>query len=302
MIENLREPISNIMNMQHFDDVAIGIIDFKSKKFETLEWHEGHFVDSRYERYFFDLASLTKPLTLASAYLLDPSKFTPQMQLLLNHRAGITSGGRISATNWREYINNFKIIESPTLYSDYSALRAMLEIEKVYNRDLYSVSSYFWDKELIHWSDILEPERSPITGVRRKRLIQGVVHDDNAYYLGEKVSHAGLFSTIEGLCQSLLNLDKKTKMLEVMERDFSSKHERFLNGWDTVTDPEESLAGSGCSLKTFGHLGFTGTSIWIDCEKARGAVILSNATKNYWYDRKGLTILRKELGQLIWSQ
>jgi hypothetical protein len=301
MIETLRKSISELMNSQHFDNLAVGIIDFETKKFETIEWHDGHFIDSRYERYFFDLASLTKPLTLASTYLLDPKKFNSDLMLLLNHRGGITSGGRISSSNWRAYINQFNIVESPTLYSDYSALRTMLEIEKVYNRDLYSICSFFWDKELIHWSDILDPSRSPSTGIRRKRLIQGVVHDDNAYYLGEKVSHAGLFSTIEGLCQSLINLENKTNMIKQMLDSFSKKNERFINGWDTVTNPDESLAGKGCSSKTFGHLGFTGTSIWIDCEKKRGAVILTNATQNYWYDRKGLTTLRKELGRLIWS-
>ncbi|WP_127716580.1 serine hydrolase domain-containing protein [Halobacteriovorax sp. HLS] len=297
----IEQVIEKLMKQQHFDNIAVGVIDFKKKKIETIEWHENYFVNSRYERFYYDLASLTKPLTLAATYLLDPSKFTDEMKLLLNHRAGLTSGGRISSRDWRSYINSFKIVESPTLYSDYSALRAMLEIEKVYKRDLYSISSFYWDSELLHWTDLKDTDLCSSTGMRRKKVINGAVHDDNAYYLGEKVSHAGLFSTIDGICQSLIKLNDKTSMLEVMDQALEEKSDRFVNGWDTVTDLENSLAGSGCSSKTFGHLGFTGTSIWIDCEKQRGAVILSNATKSYWYDRKGLTMLRKEIGQAIWS-
>lgn len=296
-IENF---LNKFMPDQHFDSIAVSVIDFKNLNYESLEWHEGGLVNKS-GKYFFDLASLTKPLTLASVYLLDPKKFSNEMKLLLNHRAGLTSGGRISPKSWREYISSFEMTPSPTLYSDYSALRLMLEIEKVYKTDLYSICSYYWDEELLHWSDLVSPLRSPVTGVRHRKKIQGVVHDDNAYYLKQKVSHAGLFGTIDGISKSLINLENEKELISFMSKGFSSPVERFLFGWDTVTDPENSLAGKGCSKKTFGHLGFTGTSIWIDCEKKRGAVILTNATQNYWYDRKGLTKVRKGLGQIIWN-
>ncbi len=288
------------MPNQHFDSIAVSVIDFENLSYETVEWHEGDFVNKS-GKYYFDLASLTKPLTLATVYLLDPSKFSSDMTLLLNHRAGLTSGGRITPNTWREYIADFNILESPTLYSDYSALRAMLEIESVYAKDLYSICSYYWDEELLHWSDIVDPKRCPITGIRHRKVIQGIVHDDNAYYLKQKVSHAGLFGTIDGVSKSLLKLDKKNNLIKFMLDGFKNPVERFLHGWDTVTDLENTLAGRGCSAKTFGHLGFTGTSIWIDCDKKRGAVILTNATQNYWYDRVGLTKIRKEIGRLIWS-
>jgi CubicO group peptidase (beta-lactamase class C family) len=51
---------------------------------------------------------------------------------------------------------------------------------------------------------------------------------------------------------------------------------------------------------TFGHLGFTGTSIWIDPQKKKGHVILTNATKKYYYDRQGLNDLRRQIGEAIW--
>jgi len=60
-----------------------------------------------------------------------------------------------------------------------------------------------------------------------------------------------------------------------------------------VLDTKLTLAGSRANLSTFGHLGFTGTSIWIDSERKVGTVILSNATQNYWYDKAELNKLRK---------
>ena len=77
--------------------------------------------------------------------------------------------------------------------------------------------------------------------------------------------------------------------------------DRYIQGYDHVMDPENTLAGKGCSQKTFGHLGFTGTSFWIDLEQLKAAVIFTNATQSYWYERSGLTHLRKSLGEAIWK-
>ncbi|WP_372651261.1 hypothetical protein [Halobacteriovorax sp.] len=298
-IENI---VKNLMPNQHFDCIAVGVIDFKKKEYDSLEWHGGEFVNKS-GKYFFDLASLTKPLTLASSYLIDPTKFNSDMILLLNHRASLTSGGRISSKNWRDYINSFSVKESPTLYSDYSALRAMLEIENSYKRKLYDICSEYFDEEMFHWTELEDKLRSPVTGVRHGKKIQGDVHDDNAYYLKEKVSHAGLFASIDGICKSLLNLDNSFDLLSFMDQAFQNiSYDRFLYGWDTVSDPSTSLSGAGCSTSTFGHLGFTGTSIWIDTKKMKGSIILTNATKSYWYDRKGLNELRREIGKEVWAQ
>ena len=86
-----------------------------------------------------------------------------------------------------------------------------------------------------------------------------------------------------------------------MNEKLYNSQNRFENGWDRVEDPSSTLAGAGCSNRTFGHLGFTGTSIWIDSVKKLGHVILSNATKNYWYDKKSLNIYRRNLGKLVWE-
>ena len=56
-----------------------------------------------------------------------------------------------------------------------------------------------------------------------------------------------------------------------------------------------------CSDKTIGHLGFTGTSFWVDCEKGMGNIILSNATRDGWYQKNELNELRRALGNYTWG-
>jgi len=264
-------------------------LDFKNSKFKTFETEPG---------LYFDLASLTKPLTLFATKYKNPTLWQKDYDLLLNHKAGLPAWGRLSKKNWREEILSFSVKNSPTLYSDYGALRLMVELEKKSGKSLKELASFFWDEKLVFWKD-LKNKKSPITGTRRGKPISGQVHDDNAYNIDEFCSHAGLFATIDGLSKSLLNLNDQTSFILKMKDKLKNSKERFCEGWDTPVG--NSLAGEGYSPLTFGHLGFTGTSIWIDGEKEIGHIILTNATKNYWYDREGLNKLRLELGEYLWK-
>jgi hypothetical protein len=225
------------------------------------------------------------------------------MMLLLNHKAGLPMGGLLSKKGWREFILDYKIEESPTLYSDYSSLRCMLEIEKKSGKTIEELSSYYFDKDLVHWKKLPENSFSPESGTRNKKIISGEVHDNNCFNINEFVSHAGLFATVDGLCRSLLNLEEKATMLSQLKKLYplQKTEDRYILGFDRVLDPKDTLAGLGCSEMTFGHLGFTGTSYWIDLEKMKGIVILTNATQTYWYERSGLLLLRKSLGEAIWK-
>ena len=55
-----------------------------------------------------------------------------------------------------------------------------------------------------------------------------------------------------------------------------------------MTDKSETSAGSNCGEFMIGHLGFTGTSVWIDCETKLGVLIFSNGTRDGWYNKKNL--------------
>jgi len=111
-----------------------------------------------------------------------------------------------------------------------------------------------------------------------------------------------MFSTLNGLCQTLFNFYDKTQAPAELKTNLSQYPHRFYRGFDRVMNTSDTLAGSGCSKSTAGHLGFTGTSVWIDFEKEIGHIILSNATRNYWYEKNGLNQLRRTIGQQVWTQ
>jgi len=120
----------------------------------------------------------------------------------------------------------------------------------------------------------------------RKRVLQGEVHDDNAWSLGGYSGHAGLFSTAE---EVYVIADMLREHFFGVRRDFfepETVKEFFRRqdivegsdwalGWDTRA-LEGSSAGKHFSRVSVGHTGFTGTSIWMDLEKDVIAILLTN--------------------------
>ena len=306
MKDEIRRLTNELLEGQSFDCLSVGVIDFKSFNYQCVENILDRKLDQNGKNYF-DLASLTKPLTLGSFFSQRPDIFDENRnwKLFLNHKAGLPAWGRLKRCSWKKQIMSYKAQPSITKYSDFSALRLMLEIEKVLDSKFEKVLLKFWDKETLFWKNLPQKNIYPRTGHRNGRFLRGRVHDDNAFVINEFCTHAGLFSTIGGLCRTLINLDKQYRLLEHMKKGFQKRDngDRFVNGWDTVdiNHGKESLAGRGCGPFTFGHLGFTGTSIWIDSEKRIGFIILTNATRDFWYERTRLNDLRKEIGRFIWS-
>jgi CubicO group peptidase (beta-lactamase class C family) len=118
----------------------------------------------------------------------------------------------------------------------------------------------------------------------RKRLLRGEVHDENAYAMGGVAGHAGLFGTAADLaafCQTLLNggtythrrILRRSTIAEFTAPQTVSGNARTL-GWAVPT--ENSSGGHNLSPHSFGHTGFTGTSIWIDPEKQLFIILLTN--------------------------
>jgi CubicO group peptidase (beta-lactamase class C family) len=117
----------------------------------------------------------------------------------------------------------------------------------------------------------------------RGRLIQGSVHDENAFVLGGVAGHAGLFGTAEAvgrfarLVLQTFRADSALAQRDTMRR-FATRssvpHSSRALGWDTMLPT--SSCGSRMSEQAIGHTGFTGTSIWIDPEQDLYVVLLTN--------------------------
>jgi beta-glucosidase-like glycosyl hydrolase/uncharacterized protein YbbC (DUF1343 family) len=132
------------------------------------------------------------------------------------------------------------------------------------------------------WSSIAPTEDDPW----RQRVLQGEVHDENAFALGGVAPHAGLFGTAPDLArfaQMLLNrgvFDHRRLIAYSTVDEFTRdaklpEGSRRALGWDTKS-PEGSSAGSLFSANSYGHTGFTGTSLWIDPSRQLFVILLTN--------------------------
>jgi CubicO group peptidase (beta-lactamase class C family) len=110
----------------------------------------------------------------------------------------------------------------------------------------------------------------------RHRVLQGEVHDENCALLGGVAGHAGLFSNCADIllfAQELISPGRVVDQRCVDEFSARVAGSRAL-GWDTPSAP--SQAGSCFSARTIGHLGYSGTSLWIDLEKKVAVTLLTN--------------------------
>lgn len=136
----------------------------------------------------------------------------------------------------------------------------------------------------------------------RNRRIVGEVHDENAASLGGVAGHAGLFSTADDLARfgqsfldaSLLSRATIAEMTRVQAEDGPVRRGLGFALWSP--DPEAS--GNAFSPSAFGHTGFTGTSLWIDPERA--LVVACNTNRVYYgRDASGILALRVALHRAI---
>jgi len=147
-----------------------------------------------------------------------------------------------------------------------------------------------------------ESQQSPRSTLRQK-IIQGEVQDENAYVLGGVAGHAGLFSTAQDLAiyaHALLAggvpiLRPETISLFTRRALAPSGTSRGL-GWDTPSAPSQS--GKYFSPQSYGHLGYTGTSLWIDPLRRLSITLLTNRT---WPDcsNQAIKIIRPKFHDAV---
>lgn len=151
---------------------------------------------------------------------------------------------------------------------------------------------------------LLANDKAAIDSKFRSDMIWGEVHDNNAYFMGGVSGHAGLFSTAEEVFkiaqQFLPGHSKllKPETCELFSTNFTpgmNEHRSF--SFQLASTPE-STAGTKMSPESFGHLGFTGTSLWIDPEKERVFILLTNRTHDRALPFENINSVRRRFHDL----
>jgi CubicO group peptidase (beta-lactamase class C family) len=117
----------------------------------------------------------------------------------------------------------------------------------------------------------------------RERIIQGEVQDENAFILGGVAPHAGLFSTAEDLAifahamlQGASPILRPETVARFTRREPAPPGTSRALGWDTPSGASQS--GKYFGPRSYGHLGYTGTSLWIDPDRQLSITLLTNRT------------------------
>ena len=138
----------------------------------------------------------------------------------------------------------------------------------------------------------------------RKSLIWGEVHDGNAYFLGGAAGHAGLFSTArETFLIAQQFLGETTKLLTPQTCQMfrvnmtEGLDEARSIGWQLAAT-KDSTGGVDLPGDSFGHNGFTGTSLWLDAEHQRIFILLTNRTHGRALPFANINAVRREFHSL----
>ncbi len=228
-----------------------------------------------------------------------PEKSQITVKQILTHSGGLEAGANIYATargreQYLQQINARPLEYTPgtnMIYSDWDMIVLQLVMERITGKTLDVLANEKIFKPLgmtdtqFQPSFSLRPRIAPTqVDDARGGLLWGTVHDENAYAMGGVAGHAGLFSTARDLAlfsMMILNggegvngvrLAKPATIARWTARQ--GKESTRTLGWDSPDGG--SSAGQFFSPWSFGHTGFTGTSIWIDPEKDLFVVVLTN--------------------------
>ncbi len=241
---------------------------------------------------------------------------------LLRHDGGFVAYGPL----WREArgrsayvrrITGMPLEYAPgtrTVYSDYGIILLGRVIEQVggapldalaYERIFAPLGMTDTGYRPREWASPVRIAPTEIDTVFRMRHVHGDVHDENAFALGGVAGHAGLFSSARDMAvfaQMLLGggeIAGRRLLDDGIVRTFTTRQgegsSRAL-GWDTPAPG--SSAGDWFTARSFGHTGFTGTSLWVDPERDLFLVILSNRV-NPTRDNQRHVALRRDLADAV---
>lgn len=249
--------------------------------------------------------SLDKPVAEYLPAFGSNGKDVITIRQLLSHRSGLVPSRRYDRMGMTTRPEVIDAIMNDTLaytpgseyrYSDLGMITLGLVIEEISGMSLADYAR----KNIFEPLGMTRTEFKPANGIGdtnsvpteidetfRMRLVQGEVHDETAYILGGTAGHAGLFSTAEDLGRfaRMMLADGELNGLRFLKKStidyFTARPENPEDGerglgWDLKSIEGYSSAGRFFSPSSFGHTGFTGTSIWMDPQNDVFAVLLTN--------------------------
>jgi uncharacterized protein YbbC (DUF1343 family)/CubicO group peptidase (beta-lactamase class C family) len=216
---------------------------------------------------------------------------------LLTHHSGLPKDLDLSqAWEGRETALRMAYAEKPIyapgsrfLYSDvnFIVLGALVERASGMSLNEYCQKNIFVPLKMTHTRFLPPaswvPKIAPTQYDEHDKMLRGVVHDPTARRMGGVAGHAGLFSTADDLAkfaQALLSGGTilSPLMIEKMTTPQQPPTSPVLRGfgWD-IDSPLSSNRGDLLPVGSFGHTGFTGTSLWIDPTTQTYIIVLTNA-------------------------
>jgi uncharacterized protein YbbC (DUF1343 family)/CubicO group peptidase (beta-lactamase class C family) len=197
---------------------------------------------------------------------------------------GRDSALRLSYAETPEYSPGSRFLYSDT---NFITLAALVERVSGSTLDAYCARRIFAPLRMTH-TRFLPPAAwrrkiAPTEYDEQGKMLRGIVHDPRARRMGGVAGHAGLFSTADDLsrfAQALLN-GSPILAPEVVEKMTTPQQPPTATvlrglGWD-IDSPFSSNRGDLLPVGSFGHTGFTGTSIWIDPTTRTFVILLANS-------------------------
>jgi serine-type D-Ala-D-Ala carboxypeptidase len=261
-----------------------------------------------YERGLLDLdAPLAAIVPEFAAGEKDARRHAVTLRMILTHSSGLPAHEKLflKAQSRDELLHQvfaMPLAFDPGSHAEYSDIGFILlgvALERLADEALDS----FCQREIFARLGMVGTTFNPPTEIRahisptvddktfRHRIVQGEVFDENASVLGGVAPHAGVFSTAADLgrfAHAMLSpgalLRRDTVALFTRRESTPVGTSRAL-GWDTPSAPSQS--GKYLGRGSFGHLGYTGTSLWIDPDRQLSIALLTNRT---WPDCSNLAI------------
>ncbi len=229
----------------------------------------------------------------------DPRRDEVTLRMLLAHSSGLPAYEKLfmrahSRDELLQAAFSTELANDPGSHAEYSDIGFIVlgvALERLADEPL----DRFCQREILGPLGMTHTTFNPVSELRptippteddktfRHRIIQGEVQDENASVLGGVAGHAGLFATAQDVAlfaHTLLKGGSPILRPETISlfttRETSPEGTSRALGWDTPSAPSQS--GRYFSARAYGHLGYTGTSLWIDPERQLSVTLLTNRT------------------------